>query len=601
MRSQSADDERRQLWAHAVHCVYKKQIKHYVGKPLPELDGTRNIKIPTPEVYNGSSDVEVFDAWLLTVLRWMVISQYCGPDYDKFRVQLVGLYLSDKALEWYNDEVAGIHRTKKKWTFVETILGLFDCCVQATTIHQATQRFEEVEYDPEKGVRDFYSTLVRWASRMTQPPNTYAFKKRFLDGLPFDMVKRLIDKGAVPEYAKINTIVKAVERIEDNRVLQNYYVSSSRKKSKEISYFNKRSKYEKKTSSEPPPFKPKPVMVDGKPYKYVRFSKQPKHAGRVQSISAPQYKGKDLSREHNKSKRDSTGEKRKPIDKGSQLCYACGKVGHYANDPTCERYGQQRLYSIQEDDQMLASTSATHGEDDEVTEEVPDAATVSNTESESDENHDKDLFPSYESWSGESSNTSPYESCAAIESAGSDRPDHPKEVSTRQSSRSINRPDRGPIKDRRPLTASMDIGGLKAFVLLDLGCTIEALSPSFARVANIKVHQLNDQHTLQLGTVGSKAKFNYGATVNLRYEHITNSVYFDIVNIDRYDAIIGTRFMRKHGIQLDFDNDRIVIKGQAASTLTMGEDAAMFSRRMAMRRDERNDMIRRKEVSRNTE
>ena len=112
---------------------------------------------------------------------------------------------------------------------------------------------------------------------------------------------------------------------------------------------------------------------------------------------------------------------------------------------------------------------------------------------------------------------------------------------------------------------------------------------------NIKVHQLEEQHSLQLGTIGSRAKFNFGATAKTKYNTITDNVYYDIVNIDRYDAIVGTHFMRKHGIQLDFEKNRILLKGKPVPSLSVGEDAAKFSRRMAMRRDAQNQTFQRKE------
>ncbi|KAF9265161.1 hypothetical protein L218DRAFT_810306, partial [Marasmius fiardii PR-910] len=80
----------------------------------------------------------------------------------------------------------------------------------------------------------------------------------------------------------------------------------------------------------------------------------------------------------------------------------------------------------------------------------------------------------------------------------------------------------------------LEIGGKTALTLFDSGCTLECLSPGFARLANVKVH-----HSLQLGTVGSKAKFNYGTIVDTSYASIDDQTYFDIVNIDHYDAIVG--------------------------------------------------------------
>ncbi|KAJ3720047.1 hypothetical protein C8R42DRAFT_643332 [Lentinula raphanica] len=531
MRNQSADDERRQLWAHAVHRVYKKQIKHYVGKPLPELDGTKNIRIPTPDTYNGSSDVEIFDAWLLAVLRWMVISRYCGPDFDKFRVQLVGIYLS-----------------------------------------------------------------VRWAARMTQPPNTYAFKKCFLDGLPFEIVKRLIDLGAVPEYAKINTIVKAVERIEDNHVLKDYYVSSNRKKGKESSYLEKRSKFERKLSNSGPDYKPKPVMVDGKPYKYVRFHKHDKPAGRIQNLPTNPNRHKKHEQDRGKSKGITEGDRHKTSGKPSQLCYACGKVGHYANDPSYERYGQSRMYSIQEEDQPSASTSVDIQKVADLPEDVPEAVPVSDSESESDgewllapyeddyvghmyedddedmnefmatiddnikdhhecelgpvitieENFDREQFHSVDTKTLGNSVVQ-YDLLAARDSKHPDNLNYSNGITMKQSSRPMSRPDRGPIKERRPLTASMDIGGIKAFVLLDSGCTIEALSPSFARVANIKtsgvqIENIIDEEYLRDELNRKKRSLHHNSPVIL--EEITDVdregkvIPIEMEDVDNYTEII---------------------------------------------------------------
>ena len=112
-----------------------------------------------------------------------------------------------------------------------------------------------------------------------------------------------------------------------------------------------------------------------------------------------------------------------------------------------------------------------------------------------------------------------------------------------KSSKPMDRPNQGDPKNCQLITVLMDIGGHKALTLMDSGCTIEALSPTHVQLANGKVHQLADQHSLQLGTVGSRAKFNYGTTMKTSYGGIVDNVYFNIVNIDRYDAIVGTHYM----------------------------------------------------------
>ena len=45
---------------------------------------------------------------------------------------------------------------------------------------------------------------------------------------------------------------------------------------------------------------------------------------------------------------------------------------------------------------------------------------------------------------------------------------------------------------------------------------------------------------------------NYGTYVTIKIGHKVVEEYFNIVNIEHYDAILGTPFLRKMGIVLDF-------------------------------------------------
>ncbi|KAJ3833718.1 hypothetical protein F5878DRAFT_546064, partial [Lentinula raphanica] len=60
------------------------------------------------------------------------------------------------------------------------------------------------------------------------------------------------------------------------------------------------------------------------------------------------------------------------------------------------------------------------------------------------------------------------------------------------------------------MSCLMNIGGQVALLMFDSGSSLEALTPMFTQVAKHKVFELTQQHSLQLGTIGSRAKFNYG-------------------------------------------------------------------------------------------
>jgi hypothetical protein len=73
---------------------------------------------------------------------------------------------------------------------------------------------------------------------------------------------------------------------------------------------------------------------------------------------------------------------------------------------------------------------------------------------------------------------------------------------------------------------------------------------------------------------------NFGAISWLELGAIKDdNAYMDIVNIDHYDMIIGIPFMRKHGFVLDFDKDRLSIRGQALQPLTVGQEDLLMAKR----------------------
>jgi len=74
------------------------------------------------------------------------------------------------------------------------------------------------------------------------------------------------------------------------------------------------------------------------------------------------------------------------------------------------------------------------------------------------------------------------------------------------------------------------------------------------QIVGLKVHQLTEQIPIQLGTKGSKSRINHGMKACIKIGTVDNYHYFDVINIDRYDIIIGMVFMKQHGIVLDFEN-----------------------------------------------
>ena len=128
----------------------------------------------------------------------------------------------------------------------------------------------------------------------------------------------------------------------------------------------------------------------------------------------------------------------------------------------------------------------------------------------------------------------------------------------------------------------MKVNGLEAYALLDTGSTTVSVMHNFVWVAKLKVMQLDNPVPLQLGMVGSHSMINFGAQTQLELGPARDDdAYMDVVNIDRYDMIIGMPFMHKHGLVLDFDKDIVSMQGEVVPTLTSGQEDLILAKKQA--------------------
>src|ERR1700691_540310 len=121
----------------------------------------------------------------------------------------------------------------------------------------------------------------------------------------------------------------------------------------------------------------------------------------------------------------------------------------------------------------------------------------------------------------------------------------------------ITRPKREDGEDLC-LATYVKINGVKAYMLFDSGSTTDTVSPDFMQIAKLSVRELDKPVTLQLGCSGSRLKVNF-TEAKVELASINIGTYLDIANLDKYNSILGTLFLRKHGISLDFEIQEIMI------------------------------------------
>ncbi|KAJ7982890.1 hypothetical protein DFH06DRAFT_1318361 [Mycena polygramma] len=136
------------------------------------------------------------------------------------------------------------------------------------------------------------------------------------------------------------------------------------------------------------------------------------------------------------------------------------------------------------------------------------------------------------------------------------------------------------------ISALLNINGTQAYSLIDTGSTTNSVSPEFAHATKAPRIALKDQVTLQLGCVGSRSRINYGTRVPVDFGGIKGYVYFDQVNLDRYDCIIGTPFLNRHGAIIDFATRELRFpNGNCVPALPLPEETDLIAKRNATRKE----------------
>ena len=589
-----------------IHKKYRKLIDEQVGVPIASaLSQLKSLRIPSPEAYSGSEDIEAFDGWLQGLLRWLSLNHCGGPERDRERSKLTAIFLKDKASAWYLDNVESVTRRRRQWTFKKIITGLYDRFIHESSIQTATTKFHEVKYTANSGVRGFYHDLERYAARMIHAPDQYTFKTRLMMGLPVAIRDVVLKKGATAETAPLRRILRYAEYAEEVEKIRRRYNSRTNVSSwvpaaqpqRSIAR-DRRDDGENRRPSQPSAAQTRATP----PARTPARSAPPRRPSSRPPARSTSYRATPAPMSGAGTRRATPANNQSTQARTSQTtCFRCGQLGHYANE--CPNGGTQpqRLTALAETDlhhlsgDENPSAHQEHADDDPNTEVMQedhqpdghdgeiDAETQldgSQYTSEGEEIHLQD-YEEYED--GEPDLAMGYLGIASMEGHTKEAKRLPIDRILRKSTAPKPRPSL-PKEITRPIVVKMNINGLDAITMLDTGSSIDAITPEFAELSNQKVFEFTDPMAIQLGCKGSRSKSNYGSEGHIKFETIDAPHYWDIVNLDKYDAILGLPAMRKFFIAVEPATSRFTINNQPFQSLTEKEEDHELARRSAMRR-----------------
>ena len=450
------------------------------------------------------------------------------------------------------------------------VCSLFLTYVFGSAASHAAREFNKVRYSRTEGAREYAQRLKTKARRLARKPNESTMIVRFLAGLPGDVSRRLTLRERLdPMKHRLKHFVSKLHELEE---------AENVTKSVNAAVMDKQRKMSPQE---------------------LRRTNQPRFERRNRPYESQRPTGQQRDQQRTNEKR---AEERLAKGKGPArevTCFRCQGKGHYSSDPNCpmfEKDGgpsrqlrdrpQLRAARISEGDDNADMMNEPSGEADG-REDWEDGSQWDSATEKEGSLHSLEGDPQMNKISVENMSSEAEEDAVYVRAMRNKVVSLQKENPSRAAMNSKIDCPRCSKAYESCLATYVEINGMEAFTLFDSGSSADAISPDFAQVSNTRIHTLDKPVPLQLGTVGSRALINYGVRTSVELTSRKEEKYYlNVVNIDKYDVILGAPFMRKFGIQLDFDSNSIVVRDTTIRALLPEEEATLLKGRGIHRRGE---------------
>ena len=545
------------------------------------------VKVPPPSAWEGSQDLDEFEAFVAKVVGWMEMNNLLRPNCTHEQLLLMEICLKGDAGLWYYDAV---RRSSRQWDLLSVIKGLQERFIPATAHHKAATLFHATKQGT-KTVQELKNSLDKYAERMVSKPDAYTFRLRFLEALHPSIRNAVLRNGYNAENSYFSVLYKDALKYESafkyeqtmRGTAHDDHKSSSGKPEEKKATGGKipsRPTWQSRTGHAPT--RPTPRTGTGQPGGAVPYV--PRTAPFRPMAKPPGEK--PLPMAPPKATPVVTGATAPaPVGGGAPLrCFECNQLGHSRYYCPKLRNGvrtagvrfDENQSAPQEEDTLPTEDTAEgaaypeyqlgewySGDEDPYQEDESGQPYIFDEDAQPD-NVEEDLdvmdvrvvrYPDYDErrenllLEAEPTVTRTVAAVAKVAPPPVEPLyDHRARIKERP------RPPRGHTENK-VFTVLMNLGGVVAHCLLDSGCEGVMVAADFARAARLPIKPLEKPVTLQLACQGSKSMVNHGLTTDIDVGGQVVKEYFDVANVDYYDAILGMPFLRRFQVTLDFSQN----------------------------------------------
>jgi len=111
----------------------------------------------------------------------------------------------------------------------------------------------------------------------------------------------------------------------------------------------------------------------------------------------------------------------------------------------------------------------------------------------------------------------------------------------------------------KPIVVLVHVNGQPARALINTGSLADFVSLTLVEQLRLERIMLEKPLTIQLAVQGSRSKVNFGVRVRFQYQGTDYKRYFDVINLQNYDMILGTPFLYQHRVLVGLNSPRVVL------------------------------------------
>ncbi|KIJ39991.1 hypothetical protein M422DRAFT_257311 [Sphaerobolus stellatus SS14] len=483
------------------------------------------VKMGTPPTYSSERNLEKFEK----------------------RLQLLGQCLTDEAQEWFYRQVERFDREVKHWDLESVLMGLQKQFMPTLLLNKVAVGYDHL-MQGSMNVQQLHQQLTKLAKQMVELPDVYSYRRRFMNALKPSIREEVLGKGFTAEFSKIDELVEQAVIVDNAKCYTSGYNSNQ-----SSAYANKPATVDHKCVQQLTPLNRSSNANAGSSNQNRAGNNNFQNRSTPHSIN-PVKPGNTVNKPTQSNPVRTAPKANNPV-----VCFNYNKPGHIRpNCPFPEK--DRRIAGARIEEVILEEDEGQIEEFDEYAPHPEEQQEVEDQPEEDDQQYHFNDDEEYETRSIDNDvvhvnaviKASGYNDChrlygirvseaeadlrvsAVLPTGGKGQPvyDH------RARKKAHPLPTRG--KENETISVFWDIGGTKAHCLLDSGCEGIMISSNFVRANKLPKFELEKPYGLTAKILLGKEKYDE---------------YFDITNVDYYDVILGTPFLRWFEILLDFKNN----------------------------------------------